>query len=70
LQHGRTVKWKLIHHSRLQPWGMFEFAVSDPDEHLVRIGFHRLDIASLGGGSRLMPARQSLRRRPGARNPA
>lgn len=29
---------KLLHKPKLQPWGMFEFAVSDPDEHLVRVG--------------------------------
>ena len=29
---------KLLHPPRLQPWGMFEFAVSDPDENLVRVG--------------------------------
>jgi len=29
---------RLLHPPRLQPWGMFEFAVSDPDEHLVRVG--------------------------------
>jgi catechol 2,3-dioxygenase-like lactoylglutathione lyase family enzyme len=28
----------LLHPPRLQPWGMFEFAVSDPDENLVRVG--------------------------------
>jgi catechol 2,3-dioxygenase-like lactoylglutathione lyase family enzyme len=31
--HGR-----LLHPPKLQPWGMFEFAVSDPDENLVRVG--------------------------------
>lgn len=29
---------KLIYPPRLQPWGMFEFAVPDPDENLVRVG--------------------------------
>lgn len=29
---------RLLHAPRLQPWGMFEFAVSDPDENLVRVG--------------------------------
>lgn len=29
---------RLLHKPRLQPWGMFEFAVSDPDENLVRVG--------------------------------
>lgn len=31
-------KWKLLHPPMKQPWGMFEFALSDPDEHLVRVG--------------------------------
>ncbi|MDW5318052.1 VOC family protein [Rhizobium sp. PL01] len=29
---------KLIHPPKQQPWGMFEFAVSDPGENLVRVG--------------------------------
>lgn len=29
---------KLLHTPKHQPWGMFEFAVSDPDENLVRVG--------------------------------
>ena len=29
---------RLLHPPKLQPWGMFEFAVSDPDENLVRVG--------------------------------
>lgn len=29
---------RLIHPPKAQPWGMFEFAVSDPDENLVRVG--------------------------------
>ncbi len=29
---------RLLHPPRKQPWGMFEFAVSDPDENLVRVG--------------------------------
>jgi catechol 2,3-dioxygenase-like lactoylglutathione lyase family enzyme len=29
---------RLLHPPRAQPWGMFEFAVSDPDENLVRVG--------------------------------
>ena len=29
---------RLLHPPRHQPWGMFEFAVSDPDENLVRVG--------------------------------
>lgn len=31
-------KWKLLHPPMKQSWGMFEFALSDPDEHLVRVG--------------------------------
>ncbi|MGV3490876.1 MAG: VOC family protein [Devosia sp.] len=27
-----------LHPPKAQPWGMFEFAVSDPDENLVRVG--------------------------------
>ena len=29
---------RLLHGPKQQPWGMFEFAVSDPDENLVRVG--------------------------------
>jgi hypothetical protein len=29
---------RLLHPPRRQPWGMFEFAVSDPDENLIRVG--------------------------------
>lgn len=29
---------KLLHAPRRQPWGLYEFAVSDPDENLVRVG--------------------------------
>ncbi len=29
---------RLLHPPRHQPWGMYEFAVSDPDENLVRVG--------------------------------
>ena len=29
---------RLLHPPKLQPWGTFEFAVSDPDENLVRVG--------------------------------
>ena len=29
---------RLIHPPEDKPWGMFEFAVSDPDETLVRVG--------------------------------
>lgn len=29
---------RLLHPPKPQPWGMFEFAVSDPDENLVRVG--------------------------------
>lgn len=29
---------RLLHPPKAQPWGMFEFAVSDPDENLVRVG--------------------------------
>ncbi|MDC7259430.1 MULTISPECIES: VOC family protein [unclassified Shinella] len=29
---------RLAHQPKKQPWGMYEFAVSDPDENLVRIG--------------------------------
>lgn len=32
------LKGSLVHEPRNQPWGMFEFAVSDPDENLVRVG--------------------------------
>lgn len=35
---AERLKGRLLHPPRLQPWGMFEFAVSDPDEHLVRVG--------------------------------
>lgn len=28
----------LLHPPKDQPWGMYEFALSDPDEHLVRVG--------------------------------
>ncbi len=30
---------RLIHPPEAKPWGMFEFAVSDPDETLVRVGW-------------------------------
>ena len=29
----------LLHSPRAQPWGMYEFAVSDPDGALVRVGW-------------------------------
>ena len=29
---------RALHPPRPQPWGMLEFAVSDPDENLIRIG--------------------------------
>ena len=29
----------LIHPPKAQPWGMYEFAVSDPDGALVRVGW-------------------------------
>ncbi|MBU1375819.1 MAG: glyoxalase [Alphaproteobacteria bacterium] len=29
----------LIHQPEDKPWGMYEFAVSDPDETLVRVGW-------------------------------
>lgn len=29
---------KLLHPPKKQPWGTYEFAVSDPDENLVRVG--------------------------------
>ena len=29
----------LIHRPEDKPWGMYEFAVSDPDETLVRVGW-------------------------------
>ena len=29
---------RLLHPPKRQPWGMLEFAVSDPDENLVRVG--------------------------------
>lgn len=29
---------RLLHPPKEQPWGMYEFAVSDPDENLVRVG--------------------------------
>ena len=29
----------LLHPPRDQPWGMYEFALSDPDETLVRVGW-------------------------------
>lgn len=29
---------RLLHKPKRQPWGMFEFAVSDSDENLVRVG--------------------------------
>ena len=32
------LKGQLLHEPRAQPWGMSEFAVSDPDENLVRVG--------------------------------
>jgi catechol 2,3-dioxygenase-like lactoylglutathione lyase family enzyme len=35
---AERLKGRLLHPPKLQPWGMFEFAVSDPDEHLVRVG--------------------------------
>jgi catechol 2,3-dioxygenase-like lactoylglutathione lyase family enzyme len=37
---------RLIHPPEDRPWGMFEFAVSDPDETLVRVGRLRVDRAS------------------------
>jgi len=35
---ARRLEGRLLHPPKLQPWGMYEFAVSDPDEHLVRVG--------------------------------
>jgi predicted lactoylglutathione lyase len=35
---AERLKGRLLHPPKQQPWGMFEFAVSDPDEHLVRVG--------------------------------
>lgn len=32
------LRGKLIHQPMKQPWGTYEFAVSDPDENLVRVG--------------------------------
>ncbi len=29
---------RLLHPPKRMPWGTYEFAVSDPDEHLVRVG--------------------------------
>ncbi len=29
----------VLHPAREQPWGMYEFALSDPDETLVRVGW-------------------------------
>lgn len=33
------VRERLIHPPKAQPWGMYECALSDPDETLVRIGW-------------------------------
>ena len=35
----------LVHAPKRQPWGMYEFAVSDPDENLVRVGWPAEDDA-------------------------
>ena len=37
---------RLIHPPEDKPWGMFEFAVSDPDETLVRVGRPSASLAS------------------------
>ena len=37
---------RLIHPPEDKPWGMFEFAVSDPDETLVRVGRPSVSTAS------------------------
>ncbi len=34
-----TVADLLLHPPKEQPWGMYEFALSDPDETLVRVGW-------------------------------
>lgn len=39
-------KWKLLHQPRLQPWDMFEFAVSDPDSTWYESGAESTDVAS------------------------
>lgn len=39
-----NLKGILLHPPRNQPWGMFEFAVSDPDENLVRVGRRSVDL--------------------------
>jgi predicted lactoylglutathione lyase len=36
-----SVEDLLIHKPKQQPWNMYEFAVSDPDGVLVRVGWHR-----------------------------
>jgi len=29
----------VLHQPEIKPWGMYEFALSDPDETLVRVGW-------------------------------
>ena len=36
----------VLHPPELKPWGMFEFAMSDPEETLVRVGRRAEDVVS------------------------
>jgi predicted lactoylglutathione lyase len=36
---ARRMGGRVLHPPEDKPWGMFEFAVSDPDETLVRVGW-------------------------------
>jgi predicted lactoylglutathione lyase len=43
---GETV----LHKPENKPWGMYEFAMSDPDETLVRVGWPTMQQVTFDGG--------------------